>query len=185
MQIGIPFLTYSISITLISGAYYMIAEGYTVKMVVESFLTLFLTRSFSASIGIKQTTGPYTCIMVGWFIIMLLVASLIFYAVVDYALSKPGKFISISAGLLIITMVFGHFDIVLPLHVCEAPAVAAIMLKENGTFDTDTAKQTLSGKLAKYKIPAYFVVMDKFPLLGSSKIDAIMLKKEVISKVKK
>ncbi|MBQ7203816.1 MAG: acyltransferase family protein, partial [Eubacterium sp.] len=27
-QIGIPFINYSISITLISGAYYMIAQGY-------------------------------------------------------------------------------------------------------------------------------------------------------------
>ena len=127
-QIGIPFLTYSISITLISGAYYMIAEGYTFKMVVDSYLTLILTRSFATSIGIQQTTGPYNCIMVGWFIIMLFMASMIFYAVVDYALSKPGRFISIFAGLLIITMIFGHFNIVLPLHVCEAPAVAAIML---------------------------------------------------------
>ena len=127
-QIGIPFLTYSVSITLISGAYYIIAQGYTFKMVIDSFLTLFLTRSFAASIGIKQTTGPYTCIMVGWFIIMLLMASLIFYAVVDYALSKPGRFISIFVGLLIITMIFGHFNITLPLHICEAPAVAAIML---------------------------------------------------------
>ena len=127
-QIGIPFLTYSISITLISGAYYMIAEGYTFKMVLDSYLTLILTRPFATSIGIRQMTGPYNCIMVGWFIIMLFMASLIFYAVVDYALSKPGRFISIFAGLLIITMIFGHFDIVLPLHVCEAPAVAAIML---------------------------------------------------------
>lgn len=127
-QIGIPFLTYSVSITLISGAYYMIAEGYTFKMVVDSYLTLILTRPFAASIGIKQTTGPYSCIMVGWFIIMLFMASLIFFAVVDYALSKPGRFISIFTGLLIVTMIFGHFDITLPLHVCEAPAVAAFML---------------------------------------------------------
>lgn len=127
-QIGIPFLTYSISITLLSGAYYMIAEGYTLKMVLDSYLTLILTRNFASSIGIRQTAGPYNCIMVGWFIIMLFMASLIFYAVVDYALSKPGRFISVFAGLLIVTMVFAHFNIVLPLHICEAPAVAAIML---------------------------------------------------------
>lgn len=127
-QIGIPFLTYSLSITAISGAYYILAEGYTFKMVLDSYLTLILTRSFASSIGIHQTTGPYNCIMVGWFIIMLFMASIIFYAVVDFALSKPGRFISIFTGLLIVTMVFAHFNIVLPLHVCEAPAVAAIML---------------------------------------------------------
>ena len=127
-QIGVPFFTYSISITLISGAYYMLAKGYTFKMVINSYLTLILTRPFATSIGIRQMSGPYSCIMVGWFIIMLFMASLIFYAVVDFALSKPGRFISIFTGLLIITMIFGHFDIVLPLHVCEAPAIAAIML---------------------------------------------------------
>ncbi|MBR6917996.1 MAG: acyltransferase family protein [Clostridia bacterium] len=127
-QIGVPFFTYSISITLISGAYYMIAEGYTFKMVLNSYLTLILTRPFAVSVGIRQMSGPYTCIMAGWFIIMLFMASLIFYAVVDFALSKPARFVSVFTGLLIVTMIFAHFDIVLPLHVCEAPAVAAIML---------------------------------------------------------
>ena len=51
-QIGVPFLTYSISITLIAGAYYMIAEGCTFKEVVDSYLTLLLTRPFASSIGI-------------------------------------------------------------------------------------------------------------------------------------
>ena len=127
-QILIPFFIYSISITIISGAYYMLTEGYTLKMVVDTYLTLILTRPFATSIGIGQSTGLYNCIMVGWFIILLFMASLIFYAVVDHALSKPGGFISIFVGLLMITMVFGHFDIELPLHICEAPAVAAIML---------------------------------------------------------
>lgn len=147
-QIGIPFLTYSLSITLISGAYYMIAEGYTFKMVLDSYLTLILTRSFASSIGIHQTTGPYSCIMVGWFIIMLFMASLIFYAVVDYALTKPGRFISIFVGLLIVTMIFAHFNIVLPLHICEAPAVAAIMLL-GALFGQ---KELLSSKFKKWII---------------------------------
>ena len=43
--------------------------------------------------------------------------------------------------------------------------------------------EVLGEKLAKYKVPAYFVIMDKFPLLGSGKIDAITLKKEVLSKL--
>ena len=58
-------------------------------------------------------------------------------------------------------------------------------MKDGETFDADAAKQTLTGKLAKYKIPAYFVVMDEFPLLGSGKVDAITLKKDVLSKLKK
>ena len=63
-QIGIPFLIYSLSITLISGAYYMIAEGYTLEMVLKSYLTLILTRPFASSIGLSHTKGPYIrCIL--------------------------------------------------------------------------------------------------------------------------
>ena len=153
-QIAIPFFMYSISITIISGVYYMIAEGYTLKMVIDSYLTLILTRPFAVSLGIKQFTGPYSCIMVGWFLIMLFMASLIFYAVVDYALSKPGGFISIFAGLLMITMVFGHFNITLPLHICEAPAIAAIMLM-GALFGQ---KELLAPKLKRWVIVVNCIV---------------------------
>ena len=71
----------------------------------------------------------------------------------------------------------------IPHEVLGEEVAAAIVLKEGETFDADAAKQTLAEKLAKYKIPAYFVVMDKFPLLGSGKIDAITLKKDVLSKL--
>ena len=153
-QIVIPFFAYTISITIISGIYYMLAEGYTLKMVVESYLTMILTRSVADSLGMANTTGPYNCIMVGWFIITLFMASLIFYAVVDYALSKPGGFISIVAGLLMITMVFGHFDIGLPLHICEAPAVAAIMLM-GALFGQ---KELLAPKMKKWVIVVNYIV---------------------------
>ncbi len=72
-----------------------------------------------------------------------------------------------------------------PHEVLGEEVTAAIVLKQDKTFDEDAAKQTLAGKLAKYKIPAYFVVMDKFPLLGSGKIDAITLKKDIINKLTK
>lgn len=70
-----------------------------------------------------------------------------------------------------------------PHEVLGEEVAAAILLKDGEMFDAEAAKQTLSGKLAKYKIPAYFVVMDRFPLLGSGKIDAINLKKEVLAKL--
>ena len=73
----------------------------------------------------------------------------------------------------------------IPHEVLGEEVAAAIVLKEGETFDADAAKQTLAEKLAKYKIPAYFVVMDGFPLLGSGKIDAITLKKDVLSKLNK
>ena len=70
-----------------------------------------------------------------------------------------------------------------PHEILGEEVAAAIVLKKGETFDEKTAKQVLSEKLAKHKIPAYFVVMDKFPLLGSGKIDAITLNKDVINKL--
>ena len=70
-----------------------------------------------------------------------------------------------------------------PHEVLGEEVAAAVVLKEGAAFDADAAKQMLTEKLAKYKIPAYFVVMDAFPLLGSGKIDAVTLKKDVLSKL--
>ena len=70
-----------------------------------------------------------------------------------------------------------------PHEVLGEEVAAVIMLKDGAEFDEDAARQTLSDKLAKYKIPAYFVIVDKFPMLGSGKIDAITLKKEVLAKL--
>ena len=72
-----------------------------------------------------------------------------------------------------------------PHEVLGEEVAAVIILKEGATFDEDAARATLAGKLAKYKVPAYFVIMDKFPLLGSGKVDAISLKKDVLAKLKK
>ena len=70
-----------------------------------------------------------------------------------------------------------------PHEVLGEEVAAVIMLKDGESFDEETARQTLSAKLAKYKVPAYFVIVDKFPMLGSGKIDAITLKKDVIAKL--
>ena len=70
-----------------------------------------------------------------------------------------------------------------PHEVLGEEVAAAIVLKDGANFDVEAAKQKLTEKLAKYKIPSYFVVMEKFPLLGSGKIDTITLKKEVLLKL--
>jgi fucose 4-O-acetylase-like acetyltransferase len=53
-----------------------------------------------------------------------------------------------------ITMVFGHFDIGLPLHICEAPAVAAIMLM-GALFGQ---KELLAPKMKKWVIVVNCIV---------------------------
>ncbi len=128
-QIVIPFFIYSLSILVIGAVYYMIAQGYTVGDVALTYLNLLLQNAFCREVGIPVIGGGLSsCIMSFWFIQLLFMASLIFYAVVDYALEKGARLISITAGLLIFTMVFAHFDFHLPLYLAEAPAVAAIML---------------------------------------------------------
>lgn len=60
---------------------------------------------------------------------------------------------------------------------------AALIMREGESFDEDSVREYLKDKLAKFKIPKYFFVFDKFPLLGSGKIDAITLKKMIKEKL--
>lgn len=60
---------------------------------------------------------------------------------------------------------------------------AAIVMKDGKDFNPKI-RDILSNYLAKYKIPSYFVILDKLPLLGSGKIDSIKLKNIVIEKIR-
>ena len=128
-QIVIPFFTYSISILILGAIYYMIAKDYTIKDVLMTYLNLLLHKSFCRFVGIEVITGGLSSVIMSfWFVQLLFVATLIFYAVVDYALEKASRLISIIAGLLIISMIFAHFNIFLPFYLAEAPGITAIML---------------------------------------------------------
>lgn len=71
-----------------------------------------------------------------------------------------------------------------PNTVLGEEVAAAVVLKDNKSFSPDIRKE-LSKTMAKHKIPAYFVVFDRLPLLGSGKIDAVKLKEMVIEKINK
>ena len=60
---------------------------------------------------------------------------------------------------------------------------AAIVLKSGATFDEEAAKKFLYGRLAKYKVPQYYLIYDKFMTLGSGKIDVMTLKSDVEKRV--
>lgn len=62
---------------------------------------------------------------------------------------------------------------------------ACIKMQEGAVFNEEEIRRELSQKLAKFKLPAYFVVYDDFPLLGSGKIDAVTLKKDMLAKLEK
>ena len=61
---------------------------------------------------------------------------------------------------------------------------ACVKLKTGKTFDENNLRAELSARIAKYKIPARFFVYDKFPLLGSGKIDSVSLKTDALKKIK-
>ena len=58
---------------------------------------------------------------------------------------------------------------------------ACIKLKNGKIFDADKMQASLSKQLAKFKIPAHFLVYENFPTLGSGKIDLNALRKDVLA----
>ena len=53
---------------------------------------------------------------------------------------------------------------------------ACLKLKAGVQFDENFLRESLARRLAKYKIPAYFMVCESFPLLGNGKINVAALK---------
>ena len=128
-QLLIPLFVYVTVITIIAGSYYYITKEYTFREIVDIYLTAILTKGFTSMFGVKVAfKGLWHCVFVSWFLEMLFVGSIIFFLVVDWCLKSLARLISVCTGLILVTMVFGHFDINLPFYICEAPAIAAIMV---------------------------------------------------------
>lgn len=60
---------------------------------------------------------------------------------------------------------------------------SAIIFKDGMSLDDETLRARLADKLAKYKIPSYFIHYDSFPALSNGKVDMVELKKDIIKKV--
>ena len=76
-----------------------------------------------------------------------------------------------------------EFDFVTDAKVVGVPddffgevVCACIKLKDGVQFDENFLRESLALHLAKYKIPAYFMVCESFPLLGSGKVNGAALK---------
>ena len=63
--------------------------------------------------------------------------------------------------------------------------VACIVLKEGFSYDEADLRAKVATLLAKFKQPSYYIVYDKFPLLPNGKIDAVNLKKDMLTKLEK
>lgn len=55
---------------------------------------------------------------------------------------------------------------------------ACIVLKDGAAFDEKEARMQLAGKLAAFKIPRYFFIFRKFPLLSNGKMDSLAIAAE-------
>ncbi|MBO4395335.1 MAG: AMP-binding protein [Eubacterium sp.] len=59
---------------------------------------------------------------------------------------------------------------------------ACIVMRPGTVFDEETMKTFLSEQLAKYKLPAYYMVYDEFPKLASGKMDSVTIKRDAVAK---
>ena len=71
----------------------------------------------------------------------------------------------------------------IPDEVMGEAVAAAVIMKEGVPFDEDAMRDFVKKGLAKYKQPKKYFVFDSFPLLGSGKVDAITLKKEIMKRI--
>ena len=61
---------------------------------------------------------------------------------------------------------------------------ACITLKDGAEFNEKFVRSELAKHLSKFKIPSYFIVYNKLPVLGSGKIDLKGLKQDAADKIK-
>ncbi len=60
---------------------------------------------------------------------------------------------------------------------------ACLVCRPGMKFDEKEAKDYLSERLARFKVPSFFLVFDELPLLGSGKIDLAALKKTALERL--
>lgn len=61
---------------------------------------------------------------------------------------------------------------------------ACVTLRGGAEWDEDAVREALSRRLARFKMPSYFLVYDEFPKLGSGKVDVVTLKNSAYEMIK-
>ena len=62
---------------------------------------------------------------------------------------------------------------------------ACVVCAPGKTFDEEAARAALSARLARYKVPSFFLVYEELPLLSTGKVDIAALKKDAVERIKK
>ncbi|MCR5079060.1 MAG: acyltransferase family protein [Bacilli bacterium] len=157
-QILIPFAIYVCIIVIGFTLYFTLSGQVSFADAMETYGYSLLGSKFATQAGMaNKFMEIYRSTMVSWFIIMLFNASFLFYAVVDWALKDIKNFLSVNAGLIIFTMVFGFLDFSLPLYLAEAPAIASIMLfgamfKKYNVFELGGLKYRIINCIVAYAL---------------------------------
>ena len=61
---------------------------------------------------------------------------------------------------------------------------ACVVCAPGKTFDPEAARTALSARIARYKVPSFFLVYEQLPLLGTGKVDTAALKKDAVERIK-
>ena len=164
-QILIPFLIYVLIITIIVGSYLMITGQSSFLDILQTLGNCLLGSQFSSQIGLASSSMQlHRCLMIIWFIIMLLSATFIFYGVVDLCLKSLYSFISISILLLSITILLGYLNFSLPFYLREAPTITVIMLfgalfKKYKIFENPSKMWVIINSLVAYGLYLFVAIL--------------------------
>ena len=77
----------------------------------------------------------------------------------------------------------GNLNEMLEQEVFGEEVGACVLLKDGAAWKEDEVRKVLAKSLAKFKIPAYFLVYDELPMIGTGKIDGVALRKDAIAKI--
>ena len=61
---------------------------------------------------------------------------------------------------------------------------ACVVCAPGKSFDEETARAALSARLARYKVPSFFLAYEQLPLLATGKVDIAALKKDAVERIK-
>ncbi len=132
-QILVPLLFCSLILLGIGAGYSFLTHDPVVSPLdmTKAFAGFWISEPISSAVGLP-TIGTFEGIErlyePNWFILHMTLAYVIFYAVVDWALSNKKRYISVMFGLIAVSCIFNFFHLKMPWGFENAAAYAAIML---------------------------------------------------------
>lgn len=140
VQLLKPYFIYSGVIWVVTTIYNLVSTSITVWECVKQYLTFLVSRNTLVLLGLAQkgmgSPAPgisFSSVTVPfWFIAMMFMADVIFYLIADWVLAKTKRFISVTAGLILLTFLLNvlvsKLGAGLPFNIQNVPMATALML---------------------------------------------------------